>query len=93
METPVPYTAIAGDASGLEQPLRLAGKLARQGVGLAFSGKGHDLFVSYTSMTRIRNGRGPQPNVVTVPCTHVDYFSSPAGQAALNNVLERLAHS
>jgi hypothetical protein len=93
MEAPVPYTAIAGDASGLEQPLRLAGKLARQGVGLAFSGEGHDLFVSYTSMTRIRNGGGPQPNVVAVPCTHVDYFSSPAGQAALSNVLEQLVHS
>lgn len=86
----VPYTVLAGDAttSDFADWQRLAGKIVGQSMQVLFAGEKHDLAVSYTSQTRIRNGNGSQPAVVEVPCTQFTYFSSPAAVAALRQILE-----
>lgn len=86
--TPVPYTTITGNVATREPSQRLAGKILRQSIDLLFSGEIHDLLVGYTSMAQVRSGKGAQPHVITVPCTHFDYFDTEAGQAALRQVVE-----
>jgi pimeloyl-ACP methyl ester carboxylesterase len=86
----VPYTAIAGNAGTSEQWQRLSEKILHQSASMLFPGETHDLAVGYTSMTRIRSGDGTQPHIITVPCTHLDYFDSEAGQSALLQVLGAL---
>lgn len=88
----VRYTVLAGDVGRYDDggdPLfaKLIAKLGRSATFDAlFGGLPNDIAVSVPSIVGVGVARSPAPATMPVASHHLNYFSSPAGQAALRAV-------
>lgn len=96
----IPYTLLVGNTSIIPQAMsgdivqRLLARLAPQrmlhaATSLVFLRAPNDIAVSVVSAQAVPISRVPAPHIVEVPCDHVTFFSSSAGQRALFEALQR----
>lgn len=99
----IPYHIIIGDTGRIKprpaDPRDGVGAVFRQVfsqstrnrlMSLAFANQANDLAISLSSAERVATltpGRSPRPQVTTVACDHLSYFSDPAGLSALAGAL------
>jgi pimeloyl-ACP methyl ester carboxylesterase len=93
-EPDVPYVVIAGEhpfgsAADPDRVARLLRKLRVPGAVLdaLFDGRPHDIAVSVESATAVGRSWQQLPRVSAAGCSHLSYFSSPEGVAALRAAL------
>jgi Caspase domain len=88
----VRYTIVAGDVNVYEEPsdalfARLLAKVGQStAFDLLFARKPNDIAVAVPSILSAGAGRAQPPRRFEVACHHMNYFVSPAGQAALRAV-------
>jgi pimeloyl-ACP methyl ester carboxylesterase len=86
------YTILAGDIEQYQEPSdQLFPKLlAKAAKGFAlealFGMQAHDIAVGVESILGVSGSRNPMPKRGNVPCHHLNYFISAAGQKALQTV-------
>jgi hypothetical protein len=91
----VRYVAVAGDepfgaAAEAGRAMRILTKLKlpKAALGLVFGGEPHDIAVSVTSATSVGRTWAERPPVLEADCSHMGYFSSASGIAALRQALD-----
>jgi pimeloyl-ACP methyl ester carboxylesterase len=89
----VRYTILAGDINEYQEPAersflhKVLDKVGKGFVfGLLFGAHPHDIAVSVESILGVDGGRNPAPVRKNVPCHHLNYFISAAGQEELKKV-------
>lgn len=86
------YSIVAGNVGEYREPTDalFAKMLTKVGqsfvIDALFALKANDIAVSLDSIQRVGQARASLPKVQTVPCHHMNYFVSTAGQEALKNL-------
>lgn len=86
------YSIVAGDVNAYEEPsdalfARLLARVGRStAFDLLFARQPNDIAVGVPSILAAGGGRALPPQTHEVACHHMNYFTSPAGQAALRAV-------
>jgi hypothetical protein len=88
----IPYTILAGDVNAYKESTDqfFANMLAKAGQSVVFEAlftmQANDIAVSVDSILGIQSQRAIAPMHQAVPCHHLNYFISDAGQKALTAV-------